>query len=54
MSNQTSIESLRKLLDKFIDTNDLSNMQILRIIEAESFYNHSFLNTTNKKEVQHD
>jgi len=37
------MEQLRKLLDRFVDTSELTDIEVLRIIEAEAMKENSFL-----------
>lgn len=43
MIENNSIEHLRKLLDRFIDTSGFTDTQIVQIIEAESLKGNSYL-----------
>lgn len=38
-----NIEQLRRLLDRFIDTSNLTDLQVLQIIESESVKNNTYL-----------
>lgn len=45
LKKSTHMESIRNMLDKYIDTSNLSDVEILRIIENETIKRESFLNT---------
>lgn len=46
MQNSMSIEQLRNMLDRFIDTYGLTDTEIVRIVENEALNRHSVLNSS--------